>query len=1178
MSALLYTDEQRAALATRDVAVAVDAGAGCGKTFVLTERFLSHLDPAWGDTPPARLDELVAITFTDAAAREMRGRIRGKCRERLAEATPEAAPFWRGLLRGLDAARVSTIHSFAGGLIREHAIELGIDPGFTVLDPAEAEVLKSAAVEAELRERLDPKRGEVDERLLDAAAELDVKRLRAAVRELADEAHHPEFHAWLDKPPEASIDAWRQVYRERVAPRYAAKFMGDKAFGALRELIPQAEPVKPGFAERLADLSVELDGLPDSDDHDAALKRLHPLLFFRDPVTRKDVCGAKDWPDPELKKQFSAAMKALRERLEKQARPGDPESMRHAAELGRLVHELAAAAAKRCRAMKQQRGVLDHDDLLVEAHRLLTDPALAEARDRVADKVRVVLVDEFQDTDRLQSALVQAIAGAPDGAGAGRLFFVGDFKQSIYRFRGAEPDVFRRLQDATPAPGRLTLSTNFRSQPAMLDFVNTLFAGLFGEHYKPLRPKRPQLTPTPAVELLWTPPPEPPEGKDKPTVDQTRAAEARAIAGRLRGLIDSGEPLVADPQADEPRPVRPGDIALLFRALSDVAIYEDALREAGLDYYLVGGQAFYAQQEVYDVINLLRSISSECDDIALAGALRSPLFGLPDEALYWLTREGSLNAGLMRRRQPSDLPDLLKEQVAHARGVMAALRKAKDGLPAAELLRLAWRETGYDAALLAEFLGERKLANLEKLHEQARQADASGGGLPALVDRLTEFLDRPPKEALAATSSLDAGVVRLMSVHASKGLEFPVVVLPDLDRKPKPQRSDVAFDAELGPLVRSKEPDETDPDAKKPPPTGIDFYDAAQSQAEEEEQVRLFYVACTRAADRLILSSCLDPAEEPQGVWLQRLKKRFDLATGELLIGENDRPLLEVVSPPPPASGAGSTARRLLGKALEAVSVDGGRSKQEPSKVGPVVVSPEQLTEFSVSRLSGRLHSSAGQEPLGLGDRGEQAIDPRRLGTLVHAVIERLPTGGDGLDEAIDRWAATLAPRHLRREVDRGVAEAARLVRRFVETPTWRAMRNAKSLRREVEFVLRWPPPGGDIGVGPATLRGYVDALYEDAGGAWRIVDYKTNSVDAAGVPDLADHYALQMMVYAHAVEAGLGVRPASMSLLFLNPGVEHRFAWDDEARARSIDVISSAIEQARNESIAGSGEGIDGR
>lgn len=1158
MSELAYTPQQDEILKTRGIPIAVDAGAGCGKTFVLTERFLSHVAPSKADEPPLGLDEVVAITFTDAAAREMRDRIRRRCRERLGRATGDEAVAWRRLMRSLDSARVSTIHSFASGLIREHAIDLGIDPAFSVLDPAEGAVLESASIDDAIRAKLSPRDGQLNERLIETAAEFEVTGLRSRVRELASRGDSRRYAKWLKATPDDLIDTWRAYYRDKIAPLYVKELLKDPLIARLRELIGLATPIKQSFTDRLAELSDVLDDLDrgEAAQSDANLKRLHPLLFVQDPETKKYVCTAKDWPDGELKKEFSATLKKLRDRFDRQRRAGDPASMQRAAELGLQLLELAHAAAKRYRQAKADRGVLDNDDLLIEAHRLLTDPTLADARRRLSGRVGVLLVDEFQDTDAVQSELVQAIANEEGSESlGGGLFLVGDFKQSIYRFRGAEPGVFQGVREKTPRAGRLALSQNFRSTPAVLDFVNTLFEPLFGETYEPLKAKREQLANRPAVELLWTPPPE-----DDESVAAQRRAEAQSIAGRLVELIESGQPVVVDKATGKPRGAAPGDVAILFRALSDVAAYEEALREAGLDYYLVGGHAFYAQQEVFDVLNLLRSILSESDDIALAGLLRSPIVGLQDESLFWLARRGGLNAGLMANKPPKELVPKQRDVVDRARRLVQRLRREKDRLSAAELLRTVWEETAYDATLAAEFLGERKVANLEKLHEQARRADASGSGLRGLAARLGEFVNQPPKEALAATTAEDAGVVRLMTVHASKGLEFPIVVLPDLNRKAQPDRTQAVFDKELGPLVKPVALDATE--AKKQPPVGLDFWKAAQRPLEEAERDRLFYVACTRAADRLLLSSCLDPAAEPNGPWLQRLGERFDLATGEQHDAEGTETLVTVTPPTTAAAAKREATRSLksLGEAIESARTSAGEGPSTPvGAAAPLGVDPTHLVTFSVSRLNGKLHLPSAPQELSETATDTPLVDPRRLGTLVHDLLERLDPEASDPRAEIGAWADALAFRRFRRGVLDGAMQAKRLAGRFLEMPEWAAMRQARLLQREVEFLHRWSHTQSD-----ATLRGYLDCLYQDRDGQWHVVDYKTNSVTAAAVPKTAELYDLQMAVYAHAVEAAVGVRPASLTLAFLAPGVSHLIPWNDERHAATIPLINEALAHAR--------------
>lgn len=1201
MSELKYTDEQQQALETRTVGVALDAGAGCGKTFVLTERYLSHLDPAWSD-PPAELSEVVAITFTDAAAREMRDRIRKKCRERFLKADVKAAPRWRRILESLDEARVSTIHSLCTTLIRQYAIELGIDPAFRVLDPAEAIVMRSESLDSTLRRKLLLPDGQPDPDLVQAAADLTLARLKESLGELGRSDGQPNFEKWAKKTPEACIEAWKEFYERRVLPIYIKKFLALPAVQTLREMLPMAEPITPGFAERIVAINETLQAIEESDEPHDALVALAPLLEIKHPGGGKgsSVYLDKDWPNKEIKKEFTATLATVRGHLKKQKHPASFDDSMRAAELGLQLQKLAIAALKDYRKIKRQAGLLDHDDLLSEARRLLTAKEFVNEQKRIASTIRVLLVDEFQDTDQNQVEIVRALVEAQQantkgqveasaeetegGLADGRLFFVGDFKQSIYRFRGAEPEVFRNLQKATPAVGRLPLSTNFRSQPAVLEFINSLFGSVFGDDYSPLRPIKQQQTARPAVEFLWTPMPEPPEGKDKPLKRDRIRAEAATLAAHLRAMIDSGEHLVVDQATGETRPARPGDIALLFRALSDVQIFEVALREAGFDYYLVGGHTFYAQQEVYDLVNLLQSVESSCDDIALAGALRSPLFGLHDETLFWLTRRGALNEGLFAEQLPSELSKDQTLRVQQAQRAITLLRDLKNQLSVVELIRTAMTETNYDAVLLAEFLGERKLANLEKLIQQARRCDASGGNLRSYLRQLNEFIRRLTKDGDAATSSEEADVVRLMTVHGSKGLEFPIVVLPDLDRKPNHSTISAAYHEELGPVVRPPNYN------KNPTAVGIDLYKVLDKEAEEREKERVFYVACTRAADRLVLSSTLGDPDKVEGTWLKILQKRFDLSTGKLIHcdtleeGENG-PLVRVPVPPAKLQPVEQTKRADLQKVLGKAITQAERSQTvtaAPRTVAPVVIRPEQLQTFSVSRLSGKLTQvdwdSNTPEPIAdhVNDLElMQGIDSRHLGTLVHAVIERLDRTASNADlqQAIRRWSESLAPGIVGREAAKAACESTALLNRFITSEAWQMMQNAQRLDREVEFLMPWPSQDSKSlsASDPSTamLRGYIDALLLDNNGNWHIVDYKTNLVTAEQVAAVAETYRLQLGVYALAVEQAVKTAPVSLSLCFLRPGIVHRFDWNKTVRLETIECVDAAIESVRQELVA---------
>jgi ATP-dependent helicase/nuclease subunit A len=657
--------------------------------------------------------------------------------------------------------------------------------------------------------------------------------------------------------------------------------------------------------------------------------------------------------------------------------------------------------------------------------------------------------------------------------------------------------------------------------------------------------------------------------------ERLRRREADWIARRIRGMLDAGERIVWDKEAaaaGKPavRAVRPGDIALLFRALSNVELYEEALRRYGIEYYLVGGRAFYGQQEVFDLLNLLRAVCSPNDEVSLAGVLRSPWFGLLDETLFWLAQHSQgLAAGLFAQRLPAELSQEQRRRVKFAAATLGELRAIKDRLPIAGWIDEALARTGFDAVLLAEFLGERKLANLRKLIEQARDFDRAGiFSMADFVTQLAEFVARQPDEALAATQPESTDVVRLMTIHQSKGLEFPVVIVPDIDRVRHGSGSLVAFTRELGPMVK-------DPDACG----GFDLYTQTERDEEHEELLRLLYVATTRAADYLILSAGMNaaggfarPADQETrrpgpgwsgGPWTELLNSRFDLLDGALRgrLPEGYRvPKIRVTTSEPPlrSERSGGTARPDLPKLIEEAQQMAGRGEgRVPPLVAPLAADPAARRQLSFSRLNGTLHAPvATVQPEGPAMEwdSEPLLDPRGLGTLIHAVLAEVDFANPGDIAALVRRHAQ---RHLP-ESDGELAEPIDMVRRFLASPRAAALAAAPQVHTELEFLLAWPP--GQKQPAGRYLQGFIDCLYQDSAGQWHLVDYKTNRVAAGGLGAVAAGYEMQMLVYALAIERILKQPPADLTLCFLRPDLEYHFAWDDAARRRAVELVDRAI------------------
>jgi ATP-dependent helicase/nuclease subunit A len=1145
------TPQQVAAIETRHVSIGLSAGAGCGKTAVLTRRLLSHLGPDGVDLP-----NLIAITFTDPAAREMRDRLRKEVTRRLREATtPAECDYWLKLQRRLHTARISTIHSFCGNLLRAHAPEAGLDPNFVMFDEVQSRSLLATAAETVIEARLRADDAEFRE----LAVQFGLVGLRQKAQAMIRGRGRTSIDRFIQFTPEQLVACWEDYFNRHGRAAVISSLFQLPCAQTVRRILAQQTPDHQVMAERCAILLRTFDQL------DQGQLSADALDLIEENAKVQGGGGAKVWSSPEvyesIKKAFTELRKWVKENW-KHFAWHSPAAL-PAAKCGLAVLRLAQQVKAEYEARKAEAGALDFDDLLIHAWRLLRDDNSGELRKQQAERTHLLLIDEFQDTDQMQVEIAKALCD--NEFQLGMLFIVGDAKQSIYRFRGAEPEVFRQLRDELPAEGRLPLTENFRSQPAIINFVNALFEHEI-PHYEALSAKRPQVVQGPTIEFLWSLAEDPQE-----PVAVSRPREADRIARRIAQLVAEQAPIVVgkdDSGAPLARPVRYGDIAMLFRALPDVRYYEEALQRHGVPYYLVGGHAFYSQQEVFDLLNALRAIAHPADEVSLAGALRSPFFGLSDEGLYWLAQPpAGLSANLFAAELPPELSAADRQVATRARDLLRELRRRKDRDSIAGLIAELLDQTAYDAVLLGEFLGQRKLANLHKLIDMARQFDAAG--VLTLSDYIAEIADcvgDPPKEALAATQAENSDVVRLMTIHQSKGLEFPVVVVPDLARKEPPSQPPAILDRELGPLVKL---DALDPD--RDANCGIDLYQQRERPADEEESTRHFYVATTRAADYLILSAGLKNLDEQKTHWMKLLQDRFNLVNGDYCgAGAGPIPQIRVTQAPPDAKG--DHAPTHPPNFIQAIADARAKQGRPLASVDPIAPDLSARRRFSFSQISGLLlpleatESEETDAPEAGADSPDDArpwnVDPRRFGTIVHAVLAEF-------DAVAPLDVAARARHHA--EMLRGAAadadEAARLIERFLTTPRAQAMRQARQVFTELEFLLSWPP--ADAGADGPLLHGFIDCLYQDDAGRWHLLDYKTNRVAAGQVKTAAAAYELQMLVYGIAAEQILGEPPASLALHFLYPNREREFSLDDASRQRARQWIDQAMATMRQPALA---------
>lgn len=1159
------TGQQRLAIETRDSSIALSAGAGCGKTFVLTRRFLSELRPGQDHRS---LHKIVAITFTERAAREMRDRIRSACRHELHNCEAGDVAYWQELMRGLDSARISTIHSFCANLLRAHAVDAGLDPQFDLLDAASSAALLRNQVSDAVDDLLAVREADC----MELAFQHGLDRSREILQRLVSQRVELDADSCQFDSAEKLAAFWRKEWNDRFVPAELAEFSKSPCVTHILNLLAAYFPEHELLGQRCEFLRENLMNLSAAADPNALLAELKEHAKVQGAGIKSAL--QSDGVHDEFKNAFDQLRKQIKKCRDQIVL--DEDGLHAAAQLGLTAYRLAGIVAERYQQSKADQGLLDFDDLLVLTRNLLRDSKPVRAR--AAAGIDFLMVDEFQDTDPVQADIVRMLCG--DELLSGKLFLVGDAKQSIYRFRNADPAVFHQLRDEIPDRGRLPLTRNFRSQPPILDFVNCLFAKEMGDKYEPLEPDCQQVSPLPGIEFLF-----PSATENSDDAESRRQLEADWIACRIVQLLQDEQPRIrdTDPETGQEklRRVRKGDIAVLFRALSNVALYEEAFRKYGIEYYLVGGRAFYAQQEVFDLTNLCRFLD-DCDDsISLAGILRSPMFGLSDDSLFALSRDGKPLFEALAEEPPNWLDQVQRTQIRTADSVLRELRQEKDRIPLAALLNLAIERTGYDAILLTEFLGRRKLANLRKLIDMARQFDSSGlFTLKDFVGRLSDSVSRQDDEELAATQAEASDVVRLMTIHQSKGLEFPVVIVADMDRAAKHGQSSARIDRELGPLV----PLPSSAGEKLANP-GLKMYQTREAREDAAETNRLLYVATTRAADYLILSACLTGNRTPQSPWLKFIAAKFGLdkgipaldpLLGTMSIGKVDPnriPRIHVHYERPAITHSLKSKieeRQPLSELPDAVA------NAEPAETPPLfpIILPANFgpAQFSVSRIEeadAELRGIAGGHHIPISDQQPKpaTMNAEVVGNLVHGVLEQI----DFQESAnAERLLDTLI-----RNDNENVSESVRthvlsLVDGFRSTSVWERIASAPVCYRELDFLLQRPSSNGTTQ--STLIAGIIDCVIQSPDGEWNLIDYKTGRRH----PDQSDEeilveYEIQLGLYAIAMRSLHGSLPNSAELVFLPEPIRHvRFKVTDSKLEEILDRVDAAIAMIKSTAPAG--------
>lgn len=1070
--------------------VALEASAGTGKTRVLVDRYVGLL--AAGVAPR----NILAITFTRKAAAEMRQRIRQEIARRRASGLI-GDELWRRLRDETDDIAISTIDAFCLSLLREFPLEAGVDPGFDLADETETPRLLDEALDRTLRiaRNLAPQQPEVallfvelgENRLREALARLIERRLVAA----------GALARYLRRVPRLDIDqaAARLVERLRAGTPAAPRALEDLVASGPPRL--EFEPLARDIRRLVADPPPRADEIP------RLLDRLCRYVLTRGGTPRKRVpdYGSEDFPSRRDRERH---LRALQEAGALVAEAVAQYRRDLNTVLARAAQQLLQIAEAQYASTLRKHGVLDFAEVLGRALELLRQmEEFSRSRFKLEARYQHVLVDEFQDTSRAQWELVELLvrswasgAGLASGALDPTIFIVGDRKQSIYGFRDAEVAVLdeaaRFIEALRPQDcARLAITRSFRSVRELLQFVNDVGASIEKAPGRPdaFRYDEDDRFPIGVAEI---------SGSDALGVIAASSDEEQAeiVAGEIAALLAGGA-VVRDRETGVRRPVRPGDIAILFRTRDGHRAFEDALARRRVPFYVYKGLGFYDADEIKDVLAALSFLARPHSSLHAAAFLRSRFVRLSDEALKHLAPD--LPGAIFDSRMPEAAGALGAEdrrRLALARASVPGWRRLVDRLPPAELLDRVISESAYAAELAGA--GHRQAReNLKKIRSLVRRLQNRGYATVARIADHFARLVAGGDESNAIIDAIDA--VNLMTAHAAKGLEFPIVFVVNLQR---------GSGGTPDPIRVLPEPVGQEEEAAAPI-VAVGARDLEEEDREElkardrEESKRLLYVALTRARDRLYLAATL------------RSDGRFVPGSGGL--GSVLPPGVAALFPAAAEPGAGTHVvwegesgrhhvRVVRPSATDAMCAAGAESADDEVDLSPVGGDgPRRVPATHLALVD------AGMNEMGV-ERVE-AMSSRSVGLLVHRALEAQTDDLDALlrDEQVDGWEAR-DEIILRARETLGAIRAAPEMAAILASPetiAWRAC----------EVPFSWTREDGTI------VRGAFDCVVVRTSGQVEIFEFKTGR--------RAPEHERQLEIYVAAARALFPGQPVNGHLVY---------------------------------------------
>ena len=1090
--------------------ISVTAGAGSGKTAVLVHRYVKILLET--DLHPS---QVVAITFTRKAAAELKQRIITELEARLQQEPGNTK--LESIKTGMLSAQISTIHSFCARILREYPVEARVDAGFRELQGILQRLTLRDTIESTLREIGDcPEEDEIRVKLVELLRIFGKTRLERHLNELVNQREAVDrlmcglySHTDLEV-----LDIWHEYVQSQLTQSLVNQFPREDWLRCLNRVLEVATGRNASIVlELVGSISPELAIL----NIIPIFVELAPLILTKDgKISKRDFLGLGVEIDT-IKEDIDFLVRAAKHVLSFPSITNDDELLVHVTRSLLAVYDEVRHTYEH---YKLQTGRLDFDDLQIKVRDLLRQESIHE---QLAQRYPYIMVDEYQDTDQLQYEILDLLAvisektreQKPSDSKLDNLFIVGDEKQSIYGFRGADVRVFDRTRkdiidyqsaltqdfawqeetleaNDSEKCGELQLPENFRLLRNLVGFVNLVFEPLmkgrneFEVKYESLVQGR--TTDHPGdIELLI--------GSTEQAAD-----EYKLVVSRIRHLVGTGETIWTDEgDGEKPRLIRYGDIAILIRTRTRLPEIESALFNAEIPYKITGGIGFYQHQEIYDIGNYLQFLANPANDVALAGILRAPFFGVSDVELYEVTQPSSTTSFWQKVQDYVDWTDQPSASpIDSAVGILRSHLEICHRIPPSELIRKIVNDTGMVGVLAVGQNGEQRWANYEKLLGIAREFERLGfTDLFDFLEQLDLLIEEEEGEG-QATTQLTAEAVEIMTIHAAKGLEFPVVILPNLDRGFRSDQEPFIDDL-LGIGFRPADPEKN---YKQSDPGATQLMRVRAKNKTEAEEQRLFYVATTRARDRLVLSGTADKRGNAT-CWLNWLFDALEISDipseGELL-----HPMTIQASSEKKATSIDLPIRII-------------KSLDEPDSVEEKALTPSPSTEFPAFHIEPLIASAVGKT-FRVVDLIAYARCPTRF-YLQHQI--QMPISDPHFEETARETAvhAVLARLQTREDCARDLAPLIRAVSIDVST---------EIVREDVEHFLNSTigtiALNADEGycerhihakIGSHIVNGIADRLFRDSKGLWQIINYETDRINQAGLGDPADYYKPQAELYA---------------------------------------------------------------